>query len=87
MADILADRYYWRCLNDEEQGRRPEASAGKKSDRAELSVRVPRDLRNRFADEAALARVSQSDLMTDILAERYGQQKQGTRGVASMKIA
>ena len=85
MAAILADRYYWRCLDDENQGRLAEVPAGEKIGRADLSVRVPRDLRHRFAAEAKQARVSQSNLMTDILTERYSQRR--ARGVASMKIA
>jgi hypothetical protein len=71
MADILFHRYYWQSLDHEGQGQRPAFSRKDKSDRVDLAVRVPRDLRNRFVDEAALAHVSQSDLMTLILIKRY----------------
>jgi predicted HicB family RNase H-like nuclease len=73
MAYILVDRYYWRHLDNEEQGQRPGKKKG--DPRADLCVRVPRDLRRRFTAEAAAAGASQSELMTDILEERYSQQQ------------
>jgi hypothetical protein len=52
-----------------------------KGDRVSLMVRVPRDLAVLFAQDAARAGISQSDLMAEILTSLYASSGMGLRPV------
>jgi hypothetical protein len=67
-------------MSSVQMAERPDRSRGgrpSKGDRADLMVRVPSPLRERFARDASGRGLSQSDLMAQILAMLYPSAEEG----------